>query len=132
MGQPEDERSWTLNFDAIHRQDIIVFPRAGLILEAQAYLMRLLRNTAEAILATMDQPADSEKWLAASGTGLRHAGEELGYRSTYAHQPYSRPLSFEASELISICEVQMNALEDHLSLLQTDLQYLKRHVQIIQ
>ncbi|KAE9964141.1 hypothetical protein BLS_008598 [Venturia inaequalis] len=119
------------DLDAIHRQDIIGFPRARLILEAQAYLMRFLRNTAEAILATVDQPTGSKNWLAVSGAGLGHAGGELGYRSTYAHQAYTRPPSFEASKLLSICEVQMNALEDHLSFLQTNPQYMKRHVQII-
>lgn len=120
------------DLDAIHRQDIIGFPRARLVLEAQAYLMRFLRNTAEAILATVEQPAGSKNWLAVSGAGLRHAGEELGYRSTHAHQAFSRPPSLEASKLLSICEVQMNALEDHLSFLQTNPPYMKRYVQIVQ
>lgn len=120
------------DLDAIHRQDIIGFPRARLILEAQAYLMRFLRNTVEAVLGPLDPPAGSGKWLAVSGAGLKHAGEDLGYRSTYAHQAYSRPPTFEASKLLSICEVQMNVLEDHLSFLQTDFQYMKHHAQMIQ
>lgn len=120
------------DLDAIHRQDIIGFPRARLILEAQAYLMRFLRNTVEAVLGPLDPPAGSGTWLAVSGAGLKHAGEDLGYRSAYAHQAYSRPPTFEASKLLSICEVQMNVLEDHLSFLQTDFQYMKHHAQIIQ
>lgn len=118
--------------DALHRQDIIGFPRARLILEAQAYLLKFLRKTVDAILATVEQPAGSENWLSVVGAGLGHAGQELGYRSTYAHQAYSKPPSFETSLLLSICEVRMNALEDHLNLLQTDPQYMKRHVQIFQ
>ncbi|TLD29504.1 hypothetical protein E2P81_ATG05798 [Venturia nashicola] len=120
------------DLDAVHRQDIVGFPRARLILEAQAYLMKFLRNTVEIILATVDQPVGSENWLTVSRAGLRHVGGELGYRSTYAHQAYSRPPVLEPSRLLSICEVQMNALEDHLSFLQTDPTYMKHHVQIIQ
>jgi hypothetical protein len=121
--------------EAVHRQDIIGYPKARLILEGQAYLMGFLRKTVEGILDGLDldnlQPS-SEKWLVLSAAGMKHATEETTYCSIYANQAFSSPPRFDAAVLISICEVRMNAVGDHLSFLQTDPAYMRRWVRVLQ
>ncbi|MCJ1400200.1 hypothetical protein MMC11_003404 [Xylographa trunciseda] len=115
-----------------HRADIIGFPKASLILEAQAYLMCALRKTVDKILegVDLDKPATTEKWKLMTKLAFRHTNE-VELWSPYTNQAFSAPPVFSIDYLISIARTRLHAMGDHLWFLQTEPAYMRRYIRAL-
>jgi hypothetical protein len=115
-----------------HRADIIGFPKARLILEAQAYLLRTLRKITDKVLegVDLDEPATSEKWKQMTTLGFRHTNE-VELWSPYTNQAFSAPPVFSIENLIYITQTRVEALGDHLWFLQTEPAYMRRYIRVL-
>lgn len=115
--------------DPAHRSDIIGFPKARLILEAQAYLMMSLRKIVYGILSGVDmrQLSPREKWKSVISLGFRHSNV-IELWSPHTNQAFSSPPSFSINSLISVAQTRIDATADHLWLLQTEPAYMKRFI----
>ncbi|CAG8956775.1 hypothetical protein HYFRA_00011164 [Hymenoscyphus fraxineus] len=118
--------------EVIHRGDMIGFPRAQLLLEAQSVLMETLVRIVDLTLegANLDTPSSS-KWLAACNEGFRASGDLVQW-STYSNAPFSAPPLLDIEECITTAELRLNAVADHLALLQTDPAYTRRYIRSVQ
>ncbi|CAG8976490.1 hypothetical protein HYALB_00005987 [Hymenoscyphus albidus] len=113
------------NEDLAHTWDIVGFPRANLVLEAQMRLSEFLKGVVERLLdgnfISEENSGGSFDQAFASGlkkvTGLSNCVE---FASKLINQPFSAPPSFNISSFRSIAESQKNFHADHLWLLQTD------------
>lgn len=116
-----------------HRADTLGFPRAMLVLEAQAYLMQLLSNIATKILSGVDssKPPQISKWQnlvennAFSGTGV------VEYWSAYTNPAFSPPAVFDTKHLLSLARARREATGDHVWYLQCHATYMRRHLKIL-
>ncbi|MCJ1241963.1 hypothetical protein MMC14_009970 [Varicellaria rhodocarpa] len=101
--------------DHIHRADMIGFPRARLILGAQAFLMGALRKIVDSILQGVDlnKPATSEKWRSVVSLGFKHFGANEIW-PTYTNQAFSAPPNFDINNLLSIAQTRLDDASDHL------------------
>lgn len=119
--------------DAAHRADILGFPRASLVLEAQAYLMEVLHNIVTKVLEGVDnsQPPRINKWRnLISNAAFRETGV-VEFWSPYTNQAFSPPPQFDSKYLVSLAETRLHATEDHLWHLQCDAAYMRRYVKIM-
>ncbi|PMD57413.1 uncharacterized protein K444DRAFT_615869 [Hyaloscypha bicolor E] len=112
-----------------HRADIVGFPKARLILEGQAYLMVVLRKIVDEILegVNLNQPTTSEKWKLMTKLGFSHTNE-VELWSPYTNQAFSAPPVFSIDNLISIVQIRLEAVGDHLCFLQTEPAYMRRNI----
>lgn len=114
--------------DAAHRFDIIGFPRAQLILEAQENILSLLRNIVEQILEGVDTSkqgqSTSEKWMQITRLGFREVSR-IEFASPFLNQPFSAPPLFDIDNHLSMARARMQAAKDHLWLLQTEPSYMR-------
>ena len=116
------------NTKAAHRWDICAFPRARLILEAQATFLTLLRRSVDAILEGVSGEGSSAKWNELAQTGFhRCIGVETW--SSYSHQALTSPL-FDFDRLLDIANSRLAEANDHLWLLQTDVAYFQSHIKV--
>ncbi|KID83354.1 hypothetical protein MGU_09352 [Metarhizium guizhouense ARSEF 977] len=118
---------------AAHRADILGFPRASLVLEAQAYLMEVLHNIVTKILEGVDnsQPPRIDKWRnLISNAAFRETGV-VEFWSPYTNQAFSPPPQFNSKYLVSLAETRLHATEDHLWHLQCDAAYMRRYLKIM-
>ena len=115
-----------------HRSDILGFPRASLVLEAQANILRFLRNTVNEILqdADLGLVGGSLKWKEMVNTGFKKS-KCSAYWSQFMYQPFSAPPRFDIHGLLATVKARMDGATDHLWLLQSDLSYMKRHLGLI-
>ena len=119
--------------DAAHRKDILGFPRARLVIEAQAYLMESLYKIADKILDGLDdtQPARTEKWRELITTeGFKRTGEAERW-SPYTNQAFSAPPLLNVSYFLTLAKTRLDAMGDHLWDLQCDEAYMRRHIKIL-
>jgi hypothetical protein len=116
----------------VHRWDIVGFPRARLILEAQAHLMKFLRSIVEQILEgiDLDTSGSSNKWKEMTSLGFKQTGE-VEFWSTYTNQPFSAPPIFSVDNLLSTAQMRLDAIGDHLWLLQTEPAYIRRYIRVL-
>ncbi|KAF2670698.1 hypothetical protein BT63DRAFT_354576, partial [Microthyrium microscopicum] len=121
---------WQANI--VHRADAIGFPRARLIFEAQARLLRLLCRITDLILDGVkpDAPAACLKWTEMTGQGFKQPGD-IAFWSQYTNQAFSKPPDFKIEVLLSKAKARTDALADHFWLLQTDVPYMRRYVKQI-
>jgi len=115
-----------------HRADIMGFPRARLVLEAQADLMVGLRQIVDKILegVNLDKPGTSETWRSVTSLGFKQTGT-VELWSPYTNQAFTAPPFFDVNSLISRVQTSMEAASDHLWLLQTDPAYTRRYIRIV-
>ncbi|ESZ96733.1 hypothetical protein SBOR_2877 [Sclerotinia borealis F-4128] len=115
--------------DPAHRADILGFPKARLVLEAQAYLMSSLRKIVHIILQGIDTNTSraAEKWKSMISMGFRHSNV-VELWSPYTNQAFSSPPLFSINNLISLARIRLEAAADHLWLLQTESAYMKRFI----
>lgn len=112
----------TWDADAVHRCDMIGFPRGRLIIEAQATLMNFLRQVMEKL------------YLASPGAKAGPAVRTFDTRkfnggwSTMTHQPFNAPPTFDLDAMLALANGRKDASNDHLWLLQTEPSYLRSHV----
>jgi hypothetical protein len=119
---------------AAHRCDTIGWPRARLILEAQANLLAFLRKVVDKILEgiDLDKPtaSGSEKWKAVTVSEYKHLGEIESW-SPYTNQAFSAPPRLDVDVLLSKAHAHLNARGDHLWFLQTDPSYMRRYMRTL-
>jgi hypothetical protein len=116
------------NKDAAERWDIIGYPRALLIIEAQALMFSRLRAIVNLILQGVDHDTlgASDKWQEMVRAGFKQSNN-IELWSDYVNQPFSAP-KFDVEHYCSVAEARMQAAQDHLWLLQTDPSYFRRFV----
>ncbi|KAI0894764.1 hypothetical protein F4806DRAFT_503257 [Annulohypoxylon nitens] len=117
---------------AAHRADILGFPRARLVIEAQALILRTLRSIFDKILDVADHslPHQTHKWLElTANAGFKRIGE-VEYWSPYTNQAFSAPPLFDPDHLISLINTRLEASGDHLWHLQCDPTYMRRYIKI--
>ena len=115
---------------AAHRGDILGFPRARLVVEAQAYLMETLCKIVEKILDGFiyTQTVRTKKWTELITTeGFTRTGE-IEHWSVYTNQAFSAPPILDIGYLISLAKTRLDAMGDHLWDLQCDGAYMRRHI----
>jgi hypothetical protein len=117
--------------DAAHRVDIVGFPRGRLILEAQAYLMGLLRQLVEAICAAPGSKEESgaTNWKQYAASGFKQSGSL--YWSNFTLGPFSAPPAFKIDHLYAQAKARLDGIADHLELLQTEPAYMRRYAQAV-
>ncbi|KAF5556912.1 ycfA domain-containing protein [Fusarium mexicanum] len=118
---------------AAHRGDTLGYPRAILVLEAQAHLLEVLCNIVDKVLEGVDplQPPRAEKWHdVVSHEAFKETGA-VEFWSPYTNQAFSRPPTFNGDYLISLAKSRLDDIGDHLWYLQCDSAYMKRHVKMI-
>jgi hypothetical protein len=105
---------------AAHRGDIMGFPRARLVLEAQAHLLTLLCSITETILSGIDptQPPRAEI-------------STVEFWSPYTNQAFSPPPSFDITYLLTLAKSRIDETGDRLSYLQADAAYMRRYLKIM-
>jgi hypothetical protein len=102
--------------EAAHRGDTLGFPRAILVLEAQAYLMEVLCSIVEKILDGVDpsQPPRAEKWRdLVSHEDFRETGA-VKFWSPYTNQAFSKPPELDSSYLLTLAKARLEETGDHL------------------
>ncbi|KAI8648819.1 hypothetical protein NCS56_01497800 [Fusarium sp. Ph1] len=115
---------------AAHRADTLGFPRAMLVLEAQAYLMEVLCSMVERILDGVDpsQPPRVEKWRdLVSHEAFRETGV-VEFWSPYTNQAFSQPPELDSNYLLTLAKTRLDETGDHLWYLQCDAAYMRRHL----
>jgi hypothetical protein len=110
-----------------HRWDIIGYPRAQIILEAQRVLMDFLRKTLEDLLEGVEIESSSSKWAELRDFGFRKSKEDETW-SALCNQAYTGPPTFSIDSLLKISRTRMANAEDHLWLLQTDPSYMHSEI----
>ncbi|KAH6952089.1 hypothetical protein DER45DRAFT_636384, partial [Fusarium avenaceum] len=119
--------------EAAHRGDIMGFPRAQLVLEAQAYLLTVLYNITESLLSGVDpaQPPRAEKWRDLVSREAFHEISTVEFWSPYTNQAFSPPPSFDVNYLLTLARTRLNETGDHLWFLQTDIAYTRRYMKLL-
>lgn len=105
-----------------HRWEIVGFPRARLIMEAQSTLLAFLRKLVDDILTGVVQESSNEKWLGLAATGFQALGQETWH--AYSNQAFASP-RMDFDHLFELAKSRLSHAEDHLWLLQTDPEYLR-------
>lgn len=125
------------NEQGAHDWTTIGFPRAILVLEAQAKLLSFLQAVVEKLVEgqeRVEMSSNCKNFEKALQLGLIMSNEtsrggELA--SVYLNQASSSPPIFVTQDLLSIVKTRLNLHADHLWLLQTDTSYIRRYVTII-
>jgi hypothetical protein len=120
------------NKEAAERWDIVGYPRALLIIEAQALMFSRLRAVADLILEGVDHDTlrASDKWQEMVRAGSKQSNN-IELWSDYVNQPFSAPPKFDVDYYCSLAEARMQAAQDHLWLLQTDPSYFRRFIKVL-
>ncbi|KAI4737957.1 hypothetical protein E4T50_11568 [Aureobasidium sp. EXF-12298] len=118
--------------EAAERWDIVGYPRALLIVEAQALMFSRLRAIVDLILQGVDRDTlgASDKWQEMVRAGFKQSNI-IELWSDYVNQPFSAPPKFDVDHYCSIAKARMQAAQDHLWLLQIDPSYFRRFVKVL-
>ncbi|KAG9691292.1 hypothetical protein KCU95_g8131, partial [Aureobasidium melanogenum] len=118
--------------EAAERCDIVGYPRARLLIEAQALMFSRLRAIVDLILEGVNHDGSSacDKWLETIRTGFKQSNN-IEFWSDYVNQPFSSPPKLDVDYYCSIAKARMQAAKDHLWLLQTDPSYFRRFVKVL-
>ncbi|KAF5970353.1 ycfA domain-containing protein, partial [Fusarium coicis] len=116
---------------AAHRGDTLGYPRAILVLEAQAYLFEVLCNIVDKILEGVPlQPPRAEKWHDLVSREEFKETNAVETWSPYTNQAFSRPPMFNCDYLLTLAKSRLEEIGDHLWYLQCDSDYMRRHVKL--
>jgi len=112
-----------------YRCDVIGFPHASLIVEAQAILMKFLRLSIERFLEGIsDTDAEGNtKWNEVIRTGLKMNNAVVSW-SRFVHENFIAAPRLEFEHILSQARLRSDASSDHLWLLQTEPSYFKRYL----
>lgn len=116
---------------AAHRGDLIGFPRARLLLEAQALIMSFPRKIVTTILTNSKKKhiSGTIEWRQFIHTGMGRPAER--YWSDFAFNAFSDPPTFDLDDLLARAKTRLDATSDHLEMLQTEPAYMRRYASII-
>ncbi|KAG7043857.1 ycfA-like protein domain-containing protein [Colletotrichum scovillei] len=106
------------------------YPRARLVLEAQAVLMDVLSRITNEILEgadTASASARTNKWRDLTSIGFRHP-RETELWSPYTNPAFSRPPKLDMGYILSMAQTRKEEAIDHLIDLQCDPGYLRRQI----
>ncbi|KAK2600512.1 hypothetical protein N8I77_010039 [Diaporthe amygdali] len=119
--------------EEIHRADTVGFPFGYLVLEAQAYLMGLLRKIIDRILQDIDasDPVRTDKWRQATKTGAFRRTNDIEPWSPYTRGAFCAPPRFDLAYLTSLAQSRREKAEDHLRDLQCNPAYMRRHIRLV-
>jgi hypothetical protein len=95
--------------------------------------MGFLRKVIELLLQDLpeESPKSSKRWHEIFQNRLESGGEVANW-SKYIHQPFLAPPTFDIDALVSQAKARVDALDDHLWLLQTEPAYFRRHLQMLE
>jgi hypothetical protein len=112
-----------------HRFDIVGFPHAKLVLEAQATLLCFLQCAVEQLLAGGDDltASGSSRWNGIMDGGLKMTGDAAAW-SKFVQTPFTGPPHFDVDALVTLVRSRVTATGDHLGLLQTEAPYFRRYL----
>lgn len=116
------------NKQSAHRHDIIGYPRAVLILEAQAALFAFMRKMVEMLLepGLQEIPAGHQQWDALVQSDFSKIGPTpLDYRRTEA---FRSPPQLDMAAIVECLNEQTDVMFDELWLLQSDSEYFRAHL----
>ncbi|KAI5272330.1 hypothetical protein E4T47_04396 [Aureobasidium subglaciale] len=115
--------------EAAERWDIVGYPRARLVIEAQALMFSRLRSIEDLVLEDVDRESfgASDKWQEMVQVGFKQFNNiELWF--DYINQPFLNPPRFDVDYHCSVANARMQAAHDHSWLLQSDPAYVRRFV----
>lgn len=120
------------NAEQMHRVDTVGFPFGILVLEAQAYLLGVLRKALDTILQGIDgsHPFRTEKWQQATATGTFRRNDIEPW-SSYTRGAFCAPPKFDLAYWTSLVKSRREKAEDHLRALQCDPAYMRRSIRVI-
>ncbi|KAK5123221.1 hypothetical protein LTR85_003420 [Meristemomyces frigidus] len=115
--------------DASHRWDIVGYPRARLVLQAQEALSSFLRRMVELNLKHQLEEAAKghDAWNEAAARGFTRPNDLLT-ASARLGQPFSAPPTLDLPQLVQSLRSRCNAAADELWLLQVDPVHTKRYL----
>lgn len=103
---------------AAHGREMIGFPRATLVFEAQHILLRLLKNLVT-LLLSHPSDLDSDRWYRLVNEGfVSNVAHEAIFPPTSS--AFSNPVTFDTTQLAEMAQGQLHDADDDLWLLQTD------------
>ncbi|KAG6367689.1 hypothetical protein INS49_001884 [Diaporthe citri] len=131
----EEEYGSLVDWDAgqIHRGDTVGFPFGILVLEAQAYLMGVLRKALDTILQGIDDshPIRTVKWQQATATGTFRRTNDIEPWSSFTWGAFCAPPKFDMAYWASLAQSRREKAEDHLRALQCDPAYMRRSIRVV-
>lgn len=112
-----------------HNFDIVGYPRARIILQAQSALSTLLRRITKTILeCQLDSAAKGrDLWDAMSASGFRKSTHTVSI-SVRFNQPFSAPPKFNLRQVVETLRSRRDAAADELWLLQVDPAYTRQYL----
>lgn len=111
-----------------HRWNLIGYPRAIIILEAQAFLLGFLRRLVDGIVPpSSTATVGNAEWTLLASRGFKATNQTESW-SALANQPFSAPPSLAPADISKKVRAQLQAAEDHLRFLQTDPAYFHRSI----
>lgn len=129
---------------AAHRADVLGYPRAVLVLEAQANLFNFLCRLVGKVLqegntfSFGDKTPMRSRWDEAASAGFRRDGRPKAWspfvnqtfseRYTFANQAYSPAPTLHFSQLIALVKAQKALTADDLLDMQYDIHYMRRYI----
>lgn len=119
------------NEQAAHRSEMIGFPRAQLVLEAQQFLSRFLRNVVEQLVGDLDATSSKDDTDELPQPQPQSLGRVESW-SVYTHQPFSPPPKFDILMIIDKATAQLEMSAERLWLLQTSPEYLRESIRLMQ
>ena len=120
------------NKESVHRGDHLGFPRAQVLLEAQATLMATLRPILENAIESIPQsPFNVRDSFVEFVSADRLSSQSSTAWSSYVHQPTSDPPRLDLHAQISDVQTRIEDIGDQLWLLQTEPVYLRRYLRVI-
>ncbi|KAF7945162.1 hypothetical protein EAE96_009941 [Botrytis aclada] len=126
------------NGEEAHIWTSVGFPRAILILEAQAHLLLFLRSTVEQILGSTtgysmeSQISSLDEIFKCGSTTLNGKFDHIpGVTSCYLNRSFSAPPTFDIDFLLNIAKTRVALQGDHLRSLQTNPSYARRYIELV-
>jgi hypothetical protein len=115
-----------------HRADMIGFPRGQLLIEAQATLMGLLKRIMEKAIERMGPGLpEGTTTLGELVRATRTSSHTSTAWASYLHQATSDPPNLDLPAIVSEVRARLSDIGDHLSLMQTEPVYLRRHLRVM-
>ncbi|KAJ2984487.1 hypothetical protein NUW58_g6033 [Xylaria curta] len=120
------------NQDDANRADILGFPKAELLFEAQAYLMTTLQKLVSRVLEGVREgtPAQTSKWRELTHRSNFKRTNEIELWSPYIFPAFSAPHTLDLRRLTSLASARLRVIKDHLWQLQCSPAYMHRHVKL--
>jgi hypothetical protein len=117
------------NQNQAHCLEIIGFPKAQLILEAQAHVLRILRGVVERLTQGLLESCPDD-WTKFAELGFKE-GCSCEFASSFVNQPFSPPPTFGIDKLLAIATTRRDMSGDHVELLQREPSYLRHYVKLV-